>query len=217
MSSVIKFTGPPHAIRSVAFNFDDMTGQAKHYLDGVRGEAAKIIAAAKQEADGLRRRAEEEGRQAALKAVEKVLDEKVSQRMQTLLPALTKVIDELRQAKQEWLNHWEKSAIHTAAAIAERIVRQQLPQMPEVPLALVREALELAAGSAEMRISMNPTDYETLHGQVEKLVQECARSAAAQVFSDAEIEPGSCRLETQHGIIDQQFSAQLDRIEQELN
>src|SRR5438034_727823 len=111
MSSVIKFTGPARAVHGVAFNFDDMAGQANDYLDGVRGDAAKIITEAKREAEAIRRRADEEGRQAALKAVEKVLDEKVGKRMETLLPALKKVIDDLQHAKQDWLNHWEKQAI----------------------------------------------------------------------------------------------------------
>ena len=121
MSTVIKLTGPARAVHGVAFNFDDMAGRANDYLDGVRGDAAKIIAAAQQEADVIRRRAEEVGRQAA----EKVLDDKVSERMETLLPALKKVIENLHHAKQDWLNHWEKQAIHTAAAMAARIVRRQ--------------------------------------------------------------------------------------------
>ena len=217
MSTVIKLTGPARAVQGVAFNFDDMAGRANDYLDGVRGDAAQIIAAAKQEAEQIRRRAEEEGRQAALKAVEKVLDDKVGKRMETLLPALRKVIEQLQHAKQDWLNHWEKQAIHTAAAMAAKIVRRQLPQMPDAPLKLVREALELAAGSPTLRVFLHPADYETLKGQVELLAKECARSAQAEVIADPNVTPGGCRLETRHGVIDQQFEAQLARIEEELS
>ncbi len=216
MSTVIKITDPARPIHGVAFSFEELSGRAQGYLDSVRTEAAKIISAAKQEAANLRRRAEAEGRQAALKAVEQVLDEKVGQRMATLLPALTKMIEELHQTKQNWLNQWERQAIHTAAAIAGRIVRQQLPQMPDVPLNLVREALELAAGSQHIRIYLHPSDLETIRGQVELLAKTFARSATAEIISDPEITVGGCRLETRHGIIDQQFEVQLARIEEEL-
>ena len=46
-----------------------------------------------------------------------------------------------------------------AAAIARRVIRRELTRQPEIPLALVREALELAAGSAQVRIHLNPADH----------------------------------------------------------
>src|SRR6185369_13275950 len=164
MSSVIKVTRPAKTVHGVAFNFDDMGQQAGQYMTQVQIQAAKIIAEANQKAETIRRQAEEDGRQAALKAVEKILDEKVGKKMETLLPALKQVIEDIRHARQEWLNHWERRAVHTAAAIAGRAIRRQLPQMPEVPVILVREALELAAGSSQLRIHLNPADRETLGG-----------------------------------------------------
>ena len=68
MSIVIRAADPNLGASGVAFNFDDMAAQAKGYLDRVRAEAVKIVARAQQEADAVRRRAELEGRQAALQA-----------------------------------------------------------------------------------------------------------------------------------------------------
>ena len=89
--------------------------------------------------------------------------------------------------------------------------------MPDAPLKLVREALELAAGSPTLRVFLNPADYETFKGQVELLAKECARSAQTEIIADPDVTPGGCRLETRHGVIDQQFEAQLARIEEELS
>ena len=74
----------------------------------MRSQADQIIADANRQADGVRKRAEEEGKQAAMQAAEKVLDDKVGQRMQTALPALQQVIAGIADAKQAWLGHWER-------------------------------------------------------------------------------------------------------------
>lgn len=216
MSTVIKVTSTPRVIHGVAFNLNDMAGQANRYLDDVRAQGEKILADAKREADAIRKKAEQDGRQAAFAAAEKILDDKVGKKLESLLPALAKVVTELQHARLEWLNHWERQAIHTTAAIAGRIVRRQLPQMPEVPLTLVREALELSAGSPHLRIALNPGDFATLRGQVETLVKSLSRAGHAEIVADGQVTLGGCKVETRHGVIDQQFEAQLARIEEEL-
>ena len=177
---------------------------------------AQILAEAQKQAEIVRRRAEDEGRQAAMRAAEKVLDEKVGARLQTLLPALQKAVADVADAKQAWLGHWERSTIRLATAIAAKIVRRHVPDLPEVTAALVREALQMAAGSSHVRIYLNPADHAALGPQVERLAQEFRGVGSAEFLADAATNPGGCRIETLHGSIDQQFETQLARIEEEL-
>jgi flagellar assembly protein FliH len=216
MSTVIKSGTSTHAVQRVAFNLEDISQQADKYLDQVRVKAAEIVVEAQKQADTLRRKAEEEGRQAALQAVERVLDEKVGKKLDSLLPALSRTIRDLADARQSWLSHWEKSAVHLACAIAGKITRRQIGQHPEIAVELAREALEMAAGSPHLEIRLHPTDRQSLARHIERLVQEFAGTATAEIIADPDIELGSCRVDTRHGTIDQQFSAQLARIEAEL-
>ena len=132
----------------MALNFDDLAAQAGQYLAEVKAEAAEIVAEARQQADSIRQQAAEEGRQAAVQAVEQM----VAEQMAPVLSALRQAAAELQHAKQAWLSHWESSAVHLAAAIAARVVRGELRRQPEITLTLVREALELAAGSPSVRL-----------------------------------------------------------------
>jgi flagellar assembly protein FliH len=217
MPTIIRATDRESATQTVAFNFDDMTAQANRHLDKVRSEAALIVRRAQEQAAAMRgqvrREAESEGRQAALQAVGQM----VQQQMATALPALQKAVEDIRHAKQAWLKHWEQSAVHVAAAIAARVLRHELTRQPEVTLTLVREALELAAGSAQLRIHLHPDDHRALAGQVELLAKEMSSVAEAELIADPEITRGGCRVETRFGTIDQQFEAQLARIEEELS
>jgi len=216
MSMIIKANDRNCPIRGVAFNFDDMTDKADQYLDQIRAEAGRILAAAEEEAGAIRRRAEVEGRRAGEHSFEQTVEKQLAGQLATLMPALKRTIQDIQHAKQAWLAHWEKSAVHLAAAIAKRIVRRELSETPEITLALVREALELAAGSSQLRIHLSPTDHETLGSQVDNLVRKLSTLESTQLVADPEITAGGCRVETRFGVIDQQIEAQLARIEEEL-
>ena len=212
MSSIIRATDRNRGTHGAAFNFDDMAARADQYLRKVRAEAAKIVLRAQEEAAAIRQRAERDGRQAAVQAVEQI----VQRQLATVLPALHKAVQDIQHAKQAWLTHWEAGAVHVATAIAQRLIRRELDQHPEITLTLVREALELAAGNAELRIHLNPEDHQALASQVNMLIKELSGLARAELIADPEITKGGCRVETRFGVIDQQFEAQLKRIEEEL-
>jgi flagellar assembly protein FliH len=194
-----------------------MNAQAGRYLDKVRAEGATIVAAARKEAETIKRKAESDGRAAGMKKVTELVAQQLGEQLATLLPALRQAVVEIRLAKQAWLSHWEKCAIHLATAIAGRVVRHEIAHQPDVPLALLREGLELAAGNGQLRIHLNPADLKTLGPQVETLVAELASLAATELVADPAISPGGCRIDTRLGIIDQQLESQLARIEEELS
>ena len=220
VSTIIKATDHNSATQAVAFNFDDMATQADRYLAKVRADAAQIVARAhrqaQQEAVAIRSEAEAEGRRAGQAAVEETVKRELGQQLATLLPALGQAIAEIRHAKQAWLTHWEQSAVHVAAAIARRLVRRELSRSPEIAMVLVREALELAAGSSHVRLHLSPIDCDALQPRLDALLQELAGLGRPEVVADPQIEPGGCRVETRFGTIDQQLETQLARIEEEL-
>jgi flagellar assembly protein FliH len=119
-------------------------------------------------------------------------------------------------ARSQWLAHWEKSAIHVAVAIAERIVRRELAACPQITLELVRESLELAAGSTDLQIRLHPDDFELLGPRVTELANELHSISRAHVVADPQVRLGGCRVDTRFGSIDQRLESQLARIEQEL-
>lgn len=216
MATVIKASGPIRPEDGMSFNFDDMSVRAGAYLDTIRIEAGDILAKARKEAEAIRRKAEEEGRQAAIKAVEKVMEEKVGKQLASLLPAIKQATDQLVQARQAWLAHWEKSAVQVATRIASRVIRREIKQDPQITVKLVRETLELAAGSTDVQLRLHPDDLATLGKHVETVIREVGRDGSCRVVADATVNAGGCRVDTRFGLIDQQIESQLQRIEEEL-
>lgn len=216
MTTVIKATDRNRGVQPVAFNFDDVADRADTYLDGIRRQAAEILAEAQAEAQRIRQKARVEGIAAGRGEVEALVDKKLAEQLGTLLPALGAAVQQIQQAKQAWLAEWEKNAVHLAAAIAAKVIRRELAHAPEIPLQLVREALELAAGGGQVRVRLNPGDYQTLAPQAKTLVRELTPLGSTEVIADEAITPGGCRVETEFGAVDQQIESQLKRIEEEL-
>jgi flagellar assembly protein FliH len=221
MATIIRKDNPREtpsgrAVQPVAFSFSDMRGQANDYLGTVRSEAAKIVQQAHQQAEQIRRQAELAGRKAAEAAIERVLDERVGKRMETLLPALETLLVEMNNTKALLLNRWEQTSLKIATAIAERIIRREISQNPQITLDLISDALRLAAGMTEITLHISPTDYENLGTQINRLAETVGHLAPTAVVADAAVSPGGCCLKTKFGEIDQQIESQLRRIEEEL-
>lgn len=216
MATIIKNTDREAGLLAPAFNFDDMSRRADVYVQQVRAQAAKIVAEANAQAANIRRQAEIDGLKTAQKQMRQQVEAETAKRMETVLPALREAVAEWRNAKQAWLAHWEATGVRLASRIAQRILRRELATDPTLPLALVRESLELAVGGDGVRVLLNPTDVERLGPQVALLIAELKPSGGVEVVADERIAAGGCRLETRFGAIDQQLATQLKRIEEEL-
>ncbi len=203
----------------------------------LESEVIKLKADLKRQEDSARKTGYDEGKsvgydegksqgyadgelQATVDYAEKVRNEATIQlgtQLETLLPALQSMVTQFEIAKQSFLQLWEKSAVHVAVSIAERAIARQLPEMIDVPMKLLCEALELAAGGTSVRIRLNPEDYEALKPQMDLIIAEMMGAAQTDIISDTKISPGGCVLETSLGVIDNQIESRLDRIEQELS
>lgn len=221
MATIIKreaahehLTGQP--VRGVAFDLAHFEGHADEYVAGVQQEAVKIVQQAHAEAAEIKKQAEQAGRAAAEEAVERILNEKVAQQMKTIKPALEALVAQLADARGEWLDEWDRSAVELAAKMAARVVRKDLAQHPETTLKWIQEALQLAAGSNEITVRINPTDHNNLADQVEEIAASMANLAPARFIADESVTPGGCLVETQYGVIDQQVESQLERLVQEM-
>ena len=216
MAGIIKAgtaLNPVQGTGGQTYHFGDMENA---YLEKVRAEANAIIAKARQEAANLQAQAAEQGKKAAMQAAEQALKGKVDQQLQTIIPAMQQAVNAMLDARQTWQQHWEKQGLNLATAIAERIIRREMAQRPEIQLDLIREALELAAGSPRLTLRLNPADHAALGDRVTGLTQQLARVGETRVVADPAVSTGGCRVESEFGTVDQQLEVQLARITEEL-
>lgn len=216
MGSVIKANERGQAVPGVAFNYEDISQQADAYLSKVREQAKQIVADAVKEAAALKAKAQQDGQKAATAAAEKQIDQRLAAQLQPAMTALAQAAKEITAARTTWLAHWESRAVALACAIAARILRREATRDPKITLRLVREALDLAAGQPLVRLRINDKDHAGLAAQIQQLIGAGGGLGKVEIIPDAVLPAGGCRVETEFGLIDQSFEAQLERIEQEL-
>ena len=216
-----------------------LADEETHYKtkkDQLEGETLRLKSELRQNEDVARKKGYDEGLQlgqeegfkkgyadgelqATIDYAEKIRHEasiQLAAQLETLLPSIQEMVDQLGMAKQSFLQLWEESAIGFAAAIAERAISRHLPEMVDVPLKLLREGLELAAGNAAVKIRVNPDDYEALKPQMDMLITQMSTAAKTEVSPDPRITKGGCLLETSFGVIDQTIESRIERIKMEL-
>jgi len=182
-----------------------------------RREAADLVRLAREEADAIRQQAHDEGLATGLAAA--LLQDRGDPSAQSAQSASTvfmKLVQQIEQARAEWLLRWERNIIGLAVAMAQRIVRREVREQPEIALDLVRESLELSTGCVRIRLGLQPDDLATLGAQVRQMIQQLGRVADIELVADELLERGECRVSTDHGEIDQRFSTQLARLVEEL-
>jgi len=212
----------------IAFNYDDLRQRCDEYIEKVRQQAQQLITEAHAEAETIRSQAYEEGlaagqreglqqAQAEIDArVNQLADQKAADKLSTLYPAMQQAAEQLAADHDRWLTHWEASAVRLAAAIAERILRREIERKPELTAEVLREALQLAAGSSQIKLRLNPADVELLDQRIAEIVERISPGGTATIVADAQISRGGCLVETQHGLIDGRLETQLERITAEL-
>jgi flagellar assembly protein FliH len=191
---------------------EDLSARAERQLAHARRQAEQMLAAARAEIETLRREAAEAGRCEAAEEIRRQAAERVAPAVE----AICRAARQIQESKNDWLNHWETVAVRLACAIAGRIVRRELSAQPDITIGWVREALELAAGSAQVRLRLHPQDHMLLGEQVRAMTAALGELGEVEIVPDAEIERGGCRVDTRFGAIDQQIDAQLRRVEEEL-
>lgn len=205
-----------HEVQAVAFNLVDMSDQAEKYLDDVRQQAAELVATANREAEEIRQRAELAGREAAMREVEKHIQQQISRQLSTVLPAIGQMVETFEKSQQAWFAQWESGVVKLATAIAARVIRREVRQEPKITLDWVAESLQMIASQRRMTVRLHPEDYAALRNEVETLATRLHGLAPTEIVADSNISRGGCRADTESGTIDHQIESQLNRIEEEM-
>ncbi|MGE3316914.1 MAG: FliH/SctL family protein [Planctomycetaceae bacterium] len=208
----------------VAFNFEDIRGRCDAYVEQVRQQTRSMLESAAAEADEIRRKAHQEGLMAGRREGMNQADAQISQvatrsadeKLRTALPALQQAAYMLRQERDRWLAAWDQAAVRLSTAVAEKLIRSELSNRPELAKGMLAAALELAVGSPQIRVRLNPVDHTSLGVGAEDVVRALAGCGQATLVVDETVTQGGCVIDTDHGQIDARIETQLERIVAEL-
>lgn len=163
------------------------------------------------------RKGEEKANEELEARIAEGIENRVQETASSALEPLQKLVREMRESRQALLKNWEENILQVAAIIAFQAILREPSLKGDVPVELLREALELAMNSATLKVRMNPTDVATLKNRIKTVLEETGNLAKTEIVPDSTITRGGCVVETGLGVIDERLESRLQRIVEELS
>ncbi|MCI0628795.1 MAG: type III secretion system stator protein SctL [Acidobacteria bacterium] len=171
-------------------------------------EARDIVKAARQEAEKILVRAEQE-RAASVESGLQIGYEEGLKRWNQILAGAW-------QTRENLKTEWEQSLLHLAVRIAEKIIGEQLRLHPDTVISIVREALKSVGQERQLTLLVHPDHREMIQANLDRLQAMVGASRQIHLVANADIAPGGCVVESELGVIDAKLETQLKCLEEVL-
>ncbi len=210
------------AARSVSglagFNLSDLADEGRTRLEECRTQVRRMLDDAKQEAETLRKQADQRGYQeglerAAVDADRKLKDE-AEIRARDGLQLIQQAVRQLHQVHEDWMQRYAESLTRIALAAAERIVLQRLDREPELLVKWAGDALQSTRSAASLTLAVHPETLAHLGQAFDELLASSDLPEQAHVEPDESVELDAVVVRQAGGDIEAGLRAQLQRLEE---
>ncbi len=161
-----------------------------------------LVSRAQEEAQDIRELASKEGYKNGL------------QEAKAEIAKLKESMVEFLSTKEEVYEHLSNDILEIALAVARKIIRKEVLLDPEILKNVIGEVLdEVDFEEQKITLNINPEDVEVARSFMPELLKANNLEARVVIIEDEEIQEGSCKVTTSNGIIDANFSTQLQIIQ----
>lgn len=223
MATVLKsrqLTEGMNTASAEVFNWDDVAGRAKEYLESVKLEARSVIEKCTKECETLRENARREGIQAGEGHVERLAEQMATQlaaeKVQNATQSIERICSDLEEATKQWLRDWQHETIAIAIGIAEKIVARQIDSDPSILLRWIEDSVRMVHSQQKITIRMSAENAMILSNPLTEMLETVLPNTEIQVVDDPAIDRYGTIIQTADTTIDRSLAVQLKRLEQEL-
>ena len=181
---------------------------ARAIIEDANEQASALISAARQEAETIRTSAYQEGREASLDELEV---EKTA-----FAERLTQIEADVERRVQEFWAAMEPELLKLAVDIAGKIVYQEIARNDEFVLANIKAALQQLRDRHDLKIHVNPVDYEFVREHKDEIASSCDGVRSIEIIEDRRVGRGGSLIESSNGHLDARLDTQLGEVERAL-
>lgn len=223
MATVLKSNSLATGINTTqaeVFNWEDVAGRAKDYLETIRTQAKAMLGACTKECEQLREKARKEGMSAGESHVERlattIANQMATDKIQSSAAAITQICNELESATTQWLREWQHETVAIAIGIAEKLMIRQMEKDPSILLKWIEDSVRLLHGQKKIMLRLHSEDAMILSSALPDLLEQVSPGIEIQVIDDASVGRCGVIIQTADTTIDRTIASQLKRLEQEL-
>ena len=139
----------------------------------------------------------------------KELEINLKKDFQEKIQLIENFLKKLENEAQNLIINMDKEVLNLALEIANKLVLKEIKIDPEVPIRIIKEALNYIAEGTELNIKVNPEEYKFLE---ENLSKHIAPSQKIKLIPDESISKGGIFIETSLGVIDATFEKRWKKL-----
>lgn len=132
----------------------------------------------------------------------KKLEAKLESDFREKIQTINTFLKNLEEETKNLIINMDKEVLNLALDIANKMVLKEIQIDSEVPLRIIREALNYIAEGTELHIKVNPEEYQFLKENFSKYFSP---SQKIKLIPDESISKGGVFIETSLGVIDATF------------
>ena len=181
--------------------------QCEQILAAAAAKKEALLAQGQAEAATLRQEAQEAGFQRGYREGLQAGEQESRQ----LRQAAEEMLAEARQLRQQMLDNEEPKVVKLAVEIAEKFVRAQRLENPQILQQLVQENLQQIKESGEIVIRLHPEDAAGSRELLPQWQAEVGEQSRLHLLADSTLQRGDCCLESSSTVLscrlDERFAA----------
>ncbi len=163
-----------------------------------RIDERSLVSRAQQEAHSIKELSAREGYKNGLERAQKEIEE------------IKTTLVEFLSLKDKMYEEFYPHIMEIALEIAKKIIKQEVQTSHEVLKNVILGAMEEVHGDASrITIKVNPADVEFASASLPDIIEAGDKGVKFNIQGDEAIEAGSCLLSANNGVIDANFSTQL--------
>lgn len=182
--------------------------ESEAVIQEAKARAEEIVAAARHEAERLKR----EGYEAGYSAGERAAADDVARKAEGLFRRMQQAVEAAEKARHDAVERSREDIIKLARAIAEKVVRRHIEDDDEVVARLLEELLPRWQGVGAITIRCHPEEAEEAQEYLEESGLGRRWGSELRIVADESISRGGVVLESRLGQLDASLETRLARI-----
>jgi len=132
--------------------------------------------------------------------------------LQHVFASLRSAVENLHGLREKVLRESEDELLKLVILIAGKVIKREVTHDNRILPGIVKSATAGISARDEIIIHLHPDDYSMVTDNNEDYFRKELLTDKMRLKADPEVSPGSCRVDTEMGIIDASFDSQLDEI-----
>ncbi len=140
--------------------------------------------------------------------------QEIKNKANTTLKEAESCLQEARKRGKDIVASSERKIIELSMAVTKKLIQTQLEVSPETIMAIVQDAIAMLNGGEQVEVFVNPDDMESSLKLREQLLKEFTEFIKLEVCEDKTLPRGSCRIETESGLVEYLIDEEIDKFKE---